>query len=72
MHFMRSIAKLPIRFYKIAISPWLPMACRFTPTCSEYAEEAISKHGVLKGGLMAFKRISRCHPWGDSGHDPVN
>lgn len=60
-----------IRFYKRVISPILPMACRYTPTCSDYTVEAIHKYGVLKGMMMGFKRISSCHPWGGSGYDPV-
>lgn len=62
---------LPIRFYQIAISPLLPSACRFTPTCSQYAVEALRRHGPLKGGWLALRRICRCHPWGGSGYDPV-
>jgi len=62
---------LPIKFYQRMISPWLPASCRYTPTCSEYAIEAIRKYGVIKGGWLGLKRISRCHPWGGHGHDPV-
>ncbi len=62
---------LLIRFYQYAISPMLPPRCRYTPTCSQYAVEAVSKHGALKGGWLALKRIARCHPFGSSGHDPV-
>lgn len=61
----------PIRFYQGAISPHLPAACRYQPTCSQYAIEAVRKHGALKGSLLAVKRICRCHPWGGSGYDPV-
>jgi uncharacterized protein len=60
-----------VRGYQLVISPWLPMACRYTPTCSQYAIEALRKHGPLKGGWLAIKRIGRCHPWGGHGHDPV-
>ena len=60
-----------VKFYKIIISPWLPMACRYTPTCSEYAMEALKKYGAIKGGWLAVKRISSCHPWGGHGYDPV-
>ena len=60
-----------LRFYKKAISPFLPYACRYTPTCSEYMIEAIEKYGVIKGLLLGIKRIIRCHPWGESGYDPV-
>ncbi len=62
---------LLIRFYQYAISPLIPPRCRFTPTCSQYAVEAVQKHGALKGGWLALKRIARCHPFGGSGHDPV-
>ncbi|MDX2188949.1 MAG: membrane protein insertion efficiency factor YidD [Bacteroidota bacterium] len=68
---MKYLAIIIIRFYKYAISPFLPMACRYTPTCSSYTEEAIKKYGVLKGSWLAIKRISSCHPWGGSGYDPV-
>lgn len=57
--------------YRYAISPLIPPRCRYTPTCSQYAVEAIQKYGALKGGWLALKRIMRCHPWGGSGCDPV-
>ena len=60
-----------IRFYKAAISPWLGANCRFTPTCSEYAMEAIQRHGALKGFWMATGRILRCNPFCKGGYDPV-
>lgn len=60
-----------VHFYRGAISPYTPSACRFTPTCSAYALEAIQRYGARKGGLLALKRIARCHPWGGSGYDPV-
>lgn len=60
-----------IAFYRTCISPLLPPACRYTPTCSQYAKEAIIKYGPFKGGWLAFKRILRCNPWGGSGYDPV-
>lgn len=62
---------LPIRFYRKFISPFTAPSCRFTPTCSEYAIQAITKHGPFKGTWLAVKRILRCHPWGGSGYDPV-
>ena len=62
---------LPIYFYKVAISPLTPPSCRYTPSCSTYAVEAIRKHGPLKGIYLAVRRILRCHPWGGSGYDPV-
>ena len=60
-----------IAFYRTCISPLLPPACRYTPTCSQYAKEAITKYGPFKGGWLALKRILRCNPWGGSGYDPV-
>lgn len=57
--------------YKYLISPMLPNACRYVPTCSEYAIEAINKYGVIKGTFLAVKRIFSCNPWGGSGYDPV-
>ncbi|NPA44744.1 MAG: membrane protein insertion efficiency factor YidD [Chlorobi bacterium] len=60
----------PIKFYKIAISPFTPASCRHVPTCSDYAIEAIKIHG-LRGVWLATVRISKCHPWGTSGYDPV-
>lgn len=62
---------LPIRFYQYAISPLTPPTCRFTPTCSEYARQALIKYGPIKGLWLATKRLLRCHPWGGSGYDPV-
>lgn len=60
-----------IAFYRTCISPLTPPACRYTPTCSQYAQEAIRKHGPFRGGWLALRRILRCHPWGGSGYDPV-
>jgi len=60
-----------VRFYRFAISPWLGANCRFDPTCSSYAIEALQVHGILKGTWLAVKRIGRCHPWGGAGYDPV-
>ncbi len=71
MGFFSFLLILPIRFYQVAISPLLPAACRFTPTCSQYAVEAIRIHGPLRGLWLALRRILRCHPWGGSGYDPV-
>ena len=62
---------LPIRFYQKFISPLTPPSCRFTPTCSQYAIEALRKHGPFKGTYLAVRRILRCHPWGGYGYDPV-
>jgi len=60
-----------IRFYQLVLSPFLGPRCRYQPTCSSYAIEAIERHGALKGGWLATKRIARCHPWGGFGYDPV-
>lgn len=60
-----------LRFYKVSISPLLPAACRYTPTCSEYGIQAIQKYGPFKGGVMAFKRFISCNPWSKYGHDPL-
>ena len=60
-----------IRFYQLAISPWLGPSCRFNPTCSQYGLEAFKKYGVFKGFWLTVKRIARCHPWGGHGYDPV-
>jgi putative membrane protein insertion efficiency factor len=60
-----------IRVYQYGISPVLPRVCRYVPSCSEYASEAIERHGVLRGGWLAARRLLRCHPWGGSGYDPV-
>ena len=60
-----------IKFYQYSISPLKPPSCRFTPTCSQYAIEAIMKYGPFKGFWLALKRILRCHPWGGHGYDPV-
>lgn len=70
----RTIARLlilPIRFYQKFISPLTPPSCRYTPTCSQYAVEALRKHGPLKGMYLAVHRLLRCHPWGGHGYDPV-
>ncbi|MEE2995776.1 MAG: membrane protein insertion efficiency factor YidD [Pseudomonadota bacterium] len=67
-----NVAICVTRGYQIFISPVLPPTCRFHPTCSSYAIEAVHKHGVARGGWLALKRIARCHPWGGSGgEDPV-
>lgn len=60
-----------IRFYQIAISPMLGPRCRYIPTCSQYALEAIQIHGAWRGGWLTTKRVCRCHPWGGYGYDPV-
>jgi putative membrane protein insertion efficiency factor len=68
---MRAAALVVLRIYKLAISPLLPPACRFYPTCSDYAAAAIAKHGVLRGGMLAAKRLAKCHPLHPGGVDPV-
>ena len=60
-----------IKGYQYLISPLFPPTCRYTPTCSHYAVAALKKHGLLRGGKLALKRILSCHPWGGSGYDPV-
>jgi len=60
-----------VRVYQLTLSPWLGMNCRYQPTCSAYAIEALETWGVRKGGWLAIRRIARCHPWGGSGYDPV-
>ncbi|MBY4894719.1 membrane protein insertion efficiency factor YidD [Rhodobacteraceae bacterium N5(2021)] len=65
------VISLPIRFYRLVISPMIASNCRFTPTCSTYAMEALRKHGAIKGTWLATRRIARCHPWGGSGIDNV-
>ena len=62
---------LIIKLYQLVISPLFPSACRYYPTCSHYAEEALNKYGLIKGGWLSVRRILRCHPWGSSGFDPV-
>ena len=69
--FISSILLIFIQFYQHSISPFLPPACRFVPTCSQYALEAIQKYGPFKGSWLTLKRLLRCRPWGGSGYDPV-
>jgi putative membrane protein insertion efficiency factor len=68
---MRFVLKFLIRVYQVALSPLLGPNCRYYPTCSQYAIEAIESHGGLRGAWLAIKRISRCHPWHEGGFDPV-
>ncbi|MBL7013895.1 MAG: membrane protein insertion efficiency factor YidD [Candidatus Marinimicrobia bacterium] len=65
------LLKIPIKLYQWFISPIFPKTCRYAPTCSHYAVEALDEWGPMKGLWLALKRLSRCHPWGDSGYDPV-
>lgn len=71
MGLLSEILVFPIKIYKWFISPLLPSTCRYQPTCSTYAIEALRKHGPFKGFYLAVRRILRCHPWGGHGHDPV-
>jgi uncharacterized protein len=68
---MKTVLLILIRIYQLTLSSFMGRGCRFLPTCSEYATEAIEKHGVWRGGKLAVRRISRCHPWGGDGFDPV-
>ncbi|MBA2561333.1 MAG: membrane protein insertion efficiency factor YidD [Chitinophagaceae bacterium] len=75
MKMMLQILSFPfiaiIKLYQLIISPWLGPSCRYIPTCSQYAIEALKKYGPLKGLWLTLKRIAKCHPWGGHGHDPV-
>ena len=68
---MKSLLQLPVRAYRWLLSPMLGSNCRYQPSCSAYALEAIGKHGAARGGWMSFRRVCRCHPWGGEGYDPV-
>lgn len=65
------IFAVPVHAYRLVFSPWVGHNCRYQPTCSAYALEALDKHGALKGSWLAARRIARCHPWGADGYDPV-
>lgn len=71
MTFGATLLALPVRAYRLIFSPWVGHNCRYHPTCSAYALEALQKHGAIKGGWLTIRRISRCHPWGSSGIDNV-
>lgn len=73
-----ALARLPrqtlmglVRFYRFFLSPWLGSACRFEPTCSAYALQALEQHGAAAGSYLTLRRLARCHPWCEGGHDPV-
>jgi len=68
---MKAIALITIRAYQYLLSPVLPPACRFYPSCSEYAYQAVQRHGALRGGILAARRVLRCHPFHPGGYDPV-
>ena len=71
MRLFENVAIALVKAYQYMVRPLLPSACRFEPSCSEYAVTAIRKYGALKGSLLAIRRIMRCHPWGGHGYDPV-
>lgn len=71
MRIAQNIVQGLLRSYKFAISPWLPASCRYVPTCSEYAMEAVERYGALRGSWMALCRLLRCHPFVRGGYDPV-
>jgi putative membrane protein insertion efficiency factor len=62
---------LPVRAYRLILSPWVGHNCRFQPTCSQYALDALAQHGAINGTALIFRRLLKCHPWGSSGYDPV-
>ncbi len=68
---LRALIVGSIRAYQVVVSPWLPPACRYTPSCSEYARLAVDRHGAWRGGGLALRRLLRCHPFGGRGYDPV-
>jgi len=68
---MRIVIRALIRAYQLLVSPLLPPRCRFHPSCSQYALDALDAHGTLRGGALALRRLSRCHPWHPGGYDPV-
>jgi uncharacterized protein len=68
---MKTLVLFLLRGYKLLLSPLLPPACRYTPTCSEYAMEAVARYGALRGGMKAAARVLRCHPFATGGYDPV-
>ena len=71
MSFVRRAATAPIRFYRRFVSPGLPARCRYEPSCSRYAVQAIERYGILRGLVLAGWRLLRCNPWSHGGHDPV-
>ncbi|RLU03368.1 MAG: membrane protein insertion efficiency factor YidD [Ketobacter sp.] len=68
---MKQLALFLLKIYKLALSPLLPPHCRFEPSCSTYAQEAIQRYGFARGSLLTLRRLSKCHPWGPGGYDPV-
>jgi putative membrane protein insertion efficiency factor len=67
----RGLAVLPVRIYQYCVSPLLPAACRFYPSCSNYVLQAVLSHGIARGGWLGLRRLARCHPWSPGGYDPV-
>jgi uncharacterized protein len=67
----RRMLMLAVRGYRLLLSPWLGSACRFEPTCSAYALQALERHGAAAGSYLTVRRLARCHPWCNGGHDPV-
>ena len=65
------VLSVPVRAYRLIFSPWVGHNCRYQPTCSAYALDALARHGGIKGGWLSLKRMLRCHPWGKDGYDPV-
>lgn len=65
------LLSLPVRGYRLLLSPWVGNGCRYQPTCSVYALEALERHGAVRGGSLMIRRVCRCHPWGGHGYDPV-
>lgn len=68
---MKTVLMALVRAYRLLLSPWWGRQCRFTPTCSEFALEALERHGALRGSWLALRRVARCHPWCPGGFDPV-
>ena len=68
---MRELVVLPVRLYQYCISPLLPAACRFYPSCSNYVLQAVLRHGIARGGWLGLRRLASCHPWSPGGYDPV-
>ncbi|ARJ70685.1 membrane protein insertion efficiency factor YidD [Paracoccus contaminans] len=71
MSLAAQLVALPVRAYRLLLSPWIGHACRFQPTCSVYALDALARHGAWRGTALMLRRLGRCHPWGGSGFDPV-
>ena len=71
MNIFAHVVAAPVRLYRLVFSPWVGFNCRYQPTCSAYALEALDKHGALKGSWLTLRRLGRCHPFGSNGYDPV-